>query len=71
MPAFENQITTSSNCKLGESVRSGGVISAGGVDSERQGEPVRECKILCACKIDILTQDQPAPGSQIVGMTRK
>ena len=35
MPAFENQITTSSNCKLGESVRSGGVISAGGVDSER------------------------------------
>ena len=30
MPAFENQITTSSNCKLGESVRWGGVISAGG-----------------------------------------
>ena len=30
MPPFEDQITTSSNCKLGESVRSGGVISAGG-----------------------------------------
>ena len=35
MPAFENQITTSSNCKLGECVRLGGVISAVGVGSER------------------------------------
>ena len=71
MPAFENQITTSSNCKLGECVRWGGVISAGGMDSERQGEAVGEGKILCACKIDRLTQDQLAPGSQMVGMTRK
>ena len=42
-----------------------------GVGCERQGQAVGEGKMLCACKIDRLTQDQLAPGSQIVGMTRK
>ena len=40
MPAFENQITTSSNCKLGVFVRWGGVISAGGWGERGSGKRV-------------------------------